>query len=213
MPYARFPQGKAGNQKQTGGQGKQAVVRPAPAQKAEQGIVLNQCVRHHKGAEPEYSPAIDADRVFSVFPRPVRKNIHKLQPFHCKKADRGIDKENAGKHGGAANEHENNGDNFPKGPADTAYRKSVDKHNHSLQDAADTAEFYAAAEHLEDFVSGTDHDAVKLAIFYNGRKSIKSPGEGFGQRKFHKSNAEAQQDFIIGKSLHGGKSPEHEIHA
>ena len=73
----------------------------------------------------------------------------------------------AGKHRSAAYEHENDSDNFPKSPLNTAYRKSVAKHDQSLEDASNAAEFHTASEYLEDLVSGPDHDTVKFAAFYN----------------------------------------------
>lgn len=145
MPYPQFPEEKTGKDKQAGGGRQQAIIRLSPVQQVEQGIILDKCIGNHKGTKEQHSFSINADRIFAVFPCSVCKNVNKLQSFYGKKAQRGIKKENPAKHNGASNQHEKYGEHFSKSPINAANCKPIGKHYHSLKDAPNPAEFYAAS--------------------------------------------------------------------
>lgn len=147
MLYPKLPQQKAGYDKQASRQRQQAVPRLSPVQQKEKRIVLDQRIGNHEGTYLQDSFAVNGDRVLSILPCAVRKHIHKFQPFYGKEADGGIDEEESAEDDGAANQHKKYRHNFGRRPAYAAYRKSVDEHDDSLQDASNPGKFNAAAQH------------------------------------------------------------------
>lgn len=185
MLHPNLPQQQAGKNEQAGCNGQQGIVSLSPAKEIQKGIILDQRIGHYKGTQEQNMPAVNADRIFSIFSGPVCENIHKFQPFHSEKADRSIDQEEAAKDHRAADQHQDDSQDFWKSPVYIADRKPPDEHDDSLQDASDPGKFYMAAQNLKNFISRTDHDAVKFSFFDYSTKHVKTSCKGFRQGKFH----------------------------
>ncbi len=213
MSDPAFPQSKAGEKKQARRQRQQSVPPFPPVQQAGERVILYQGIGNDERAYLQYPFAVDADRIFPIFPCSVRKNIKDFQPFQRKETNGSKEQENTAEYGGSADKHENDCQYFRKSPRNMADRNAVDKHDNGLQHPADAGKFHTASQHLKDFIAGTYHNAVKFPFPNQNGKEVKAAGNRFRKGKFHQSNAEAEQDFLIGEALHGGKTLEHKINA
>lgn len=132
MPHSYLPQQQAGQKKQAGCNGQQGIISFAAVKKIQKRIILNQSIRHHKGAQEKNPSAVNADGIFSVFSGTVCKNVHKFQSFYSEKADRGVNKKYPAKDHCAANKHKDHGQDLEKSPVNVTDPKAPDKHYNCL---------------------------------------------------------------------------------
>ncbi len=210
MPHAEFPEQHCRDQEPAGCQGQEHIQRrgtlPEDIQKR---VVLDQRVRDDEGGKQQDLPAVDTDRIFAEFPRPVGEHIHELQPVEREKAQCCVDQKQCREHRGAARQHEDHRAYFAKVPCDTAFQDAVHKHDDSLYHPPDPGQFKSAAEHLDDLALRAHQDPVKITASDHARKGVEPSCDHLGKGKFQQDDRKAQQHLAVGEPLDGREPLKH----
>lgn len=184
MADAEAPEQPAGNEKQSGEDGKQHGERSAAVpEQVHQRVILHKGIGNNKCAELQHALAINGKRVAPVLLHAVCKDVYELKPLQGEKAQGGVNEENTRKDGGAADRHEDQRTDTRGIPCDCTVPDGIDQQAYGDGRAPDARKLDPAAEHLQNFIARTDHDAVEFTVANDAPKRVEAPGEALGKRK------------------------------